>query len=222
MSVMDQPALSGIFGLRDPDGSLGTPPGSITPRVDRYESERALLFFADLPGVEEEQLSLEVDGDVMVLSGERSADTLAGSGTQRGAVLRYYRRFGIPRGIDLGEVDARLSNGVLRIKVPKAAVPATAIAITGKPEEPEAESPGIDWARLSVPPSEPPRAQAKLNLGPFLSAPRGIRSKSPPKPPSSRSKLRAASVVTEHRATRHPEIDVEAIEEISAPDWVLE
>lgn len=217
---MDQPALSGIFGLRDPEGSsLGAPPGSVSPRVDRYESERALLFFADLPGVEEGGLSLEVEGDVMVLSGERPAQSLPRQAGQRAAGLRYYRRFGIPRGIDLGEVDARLSNGVLRIKVPKVALPATAITVTGKPEEPEAADAGIDWARLSVPPSEPPSAKSTLNLGPFMAAPRSVRSKPPPKPPSSRRKLRAASVVTEHRV---PHAELEEIEEISSPDWVLE
>lgn len=218
---MDQPALSGIFGLRDPEGSsLGAPPGSVSPRVDRYESDRALLFFADLPGLEEEQLSLEVEGDVMVLSGERPAQALPNHVGQRVPALRYYRRFGIPRGIDLGEVDARLSNGVLRIKVPKLALPATAIAVTGKREEPEVEHQGIDWERLSVPPSEPPSAEPRLNLGPFLAAPRSLRSKPPPKPPSSRRKLRAAAVVTEHRAVKPEEL--EEIEELSSPDWVLE
>lgn len=218
---MDQPALSGIFGLRDPDSSsLGAPPGSVTPRVDRYESERALLFFADLPGIEEEQLSLEVEGDVMVLTGERPARSLPGPAGQRAASVRYYRRFGIPRGIDLGEVDARLSNGVLRIKVPKVALPATAIEVTGKvDDEVQPEGGGIDWARLSVPPSEPPSGESTLNLGAFLAGPRSYRSKPPPKPPSSRTKLRTASVVTQHGPALP---DVEEIEEISSPDWVLE
>ncbi|MCA9646168.1 MAG: Hsp20/alpha crystallin family protein [Polyangiaceae bacterium] len=217
---MNETALSGIFGLRDPDNSsLGAPPGSVSPRVDRYESDRSLLFFADLPGVEEEQLSLEVEGDVMVLSGERPAKSLPGQSAPRSAAVRYYRRFGIPRGIDLGEVDARLSNGVLRIKVPKVALPATAIAVTGKVDEPAADNEGIDWSRLSVPPSEPPSGKSTLNLGSFLAGPRSYRSKPPPKPPSSRSKLRSAAVVTEHRASQP---SIEEIEEISSPDWVLE
>lgn len=79
-------------------------------RVDVYENENELLLLADLPGVAAEGL------DVRVANGEL---TIEG---RRGENGKYRRVFAVDdAGFDLDKVAARQQNGVLELRLPKAA-----------------------------------------------------------------------------------------------------
>ncbi|KAF8705085.1 hypothetical protein HU200_031347 [Digitaria exilis] len=95
-------------------------------RVDWKETPTAHVFKADLPGVKKEAARVEVEGgDVLVISGERDArEELAGEGeawrlAERSTGGRFRRRFRLPRGARLDQVQASMEDGVLTVTIPK-------------------------------------------------------------------------------------------------------
>ncbi len=82
------------------------------PAVDIYEDERGFVLFADLPGVAQEGLEIEIDKGRMRLTGQRAY----GEG-----LLEYKRVFQVPSDTDPDAVTAALERGVLRVTLPRAA-----------------------------------------------------------------------------------------------------
>jgi len=87
------------------------------------EDAQGLTLFADLPGVPREQLQLRVDQDRLVIEAEMQLDLPAGLAAGHVEVSRqFYRRaFTLSKELDADQIAAELSNGVLRVRIPKAA-----------------------------------------------------------------------------------------------------
>lgn len=91
------------------------------PHVDIYETEQGIIIAADLPGVNKEDVLVEVKDNVLTLSGERFADPAVGA-------EQYYRRertcgtfhraFTLRTFIAPDRIKARFKNGVLLVEVP--------------------------------------------------------------------------------------------------------
>ncbi|MDQ3890764.1 MAG: Hsp20/alpha crystallin family protein [Actinomycetota bacterium] len=92
------------------------------PAVDVWETERELVLSFDLPGIPEDKISVELDDDVLTVTGERER-------TQEHSDERFFRferRFGtfsrsvtLPAGVNEGEIKADYKDGVLEVRVPK-------------------------------------------------------------------------------------------------------
>ena len=96
-------------------GNIVEPEKSIfrlTPVVDIYETSTELMVMADLPGVEESGLRLEVSRGVLTLEAEIQT---AENEQQRG----YYRQFRLSERIDSDAGNAALKDGVLTLRLPK-------------------------------------------------------------------------------------------------------
>jgi len=92
------------------------------PATDLIESETHYVLRADLPGVSEDDISIELDHDVLTISGERKAETRE----QTGGYVRVERVSGsfrrsvrLPKGVDAEAITAAFDNGVLEVSVPK-------------------------------------------------------------------------------------------------------
>ncbi len=95
--------------------------GDWTPPVDIIQSEEDIVVRAELPGVDIEDVSVEVEGDVLRLQGERKLDkAVKPEAYQR--VERpqgvFTRSFTLPQGVDHGKIRATLKNGVLEVTLP--------------------------------------------------------------------------------------------------------
>jgi HSP20 family molecular chaperone IbpA len=95
------------------------------PHVDVWENDSELLVVADVPGVEREQVHVELEDGELRIEGRRSVDG-------RGAVLAteqrpfdYRRAFVVPDGIDAEKIAAELKDGVLFVHLPKTAAKRT-------------------------------------------------------------------------------------------------
>ncbi|MCD6187141.1 MAG: Hsp20/alpha crystallin family protein [Desulfuromusa sp.] len=88
----------------------------LTPVVDIYETAEELIVMADLPGVEEPGLQLEVSRGVLTLEADIEA---AENGRKRG----YYRQFKLSDRIDADAGHAALKDGVLTLRLPKSETP---------------------------------------------------------------------------------------------------
>jgi HSP20 family molecular chaperone IbpA len=93
------------------------------PRVDIHESAADVLITADIPGVPESGVRLEVHGDELVLeaSGPLSGPAAAGEGHAALGEVEYRRVFRVPKGIDADHITAELKDGVLRLRLPRTA-----------------------------------------------------------------------------------------------------
>jgi len=99
-------------------------PADFAPAVDVHEDEDSLVLRAELPGVKQEDIDIQVDGNVLTLKGERRLE-----GDQQ--TRRYHRiersygsfvrQFQVPTNIDGTAIDAQLSDGILTLRLPKKA-----------------------------------------------------------------------------------------------------
>lgn len=92
------------------------------PAMDLVETDDSLVLKADLPGMTEEDVNVEVSDNVLTISGERRADhERKEDGYHR--VERSYGRFSrsvtVPEGIDESKVTASFTDGVLEVRIPK-------------------------------------------------------------------------------------------------------
>lgn len=96
---------------------------AIQPAVDILEDAQGLTLFADLPGVPREQLQLRVDKDRLIIEAEMQLDLPDGLKAGHVEVSRqFYRRaFTLSKELDAEQIGAELNNGVLRVRIPKAA-----------------------------------------------------------------------------------------------------
>lgn len=93
---------------------------AVAPRVDVYENENEYLIVADLPGVKQADLKLDIEDDELMLQGTRNAVEAGALVAGECRSLDYRRKFVVPQGVDREKIDAELSAGVLRLKLPKA------------------------------------------------------------------------------------------------------
>jgi HSP20 family protein len=96
-----------------------TKPRVLSPAVDIYESRDEYLLVADLPGVQQPELSVKLNQGELSFEGVRKPSEGAPSG--QNAEIRYRRTFTLPGGIDADKIEAKLASGVLQLRVPKAA-----------------------------------------------------------------------------------------------------
>ena len=92
------------------------------PAMDLIETGDHLVLRADLPGMTEDEVEIEVKDNVLTISGERRNEQLAdGEGYHRieRAFGRFSRALNLPRGVDAERVEAMFADGVLEVRVPK-------------------------------------------------------------------------------------------------------
>ena len=106
------PAM-GAFGSF---GGLGAP----WPSVEITDTDKEIRVTAEVPGLEEKDIEVLLDGDVLTLRGEKRSET---EDKDRHFSERVYGRFErrIPLGVEVEEnrIEARFRNGVLTVVLPK-------------------------------------------------------------------------------------------------------
>jgi HSP20 family protein len=95
---------------------------ALLPPVDVVEDATGITLYADLPGVSRERLNLRVEGDTLAIEGELSLSMPQEmqAGQAEVQAPRYRRSFKLSRDLDADKIGAELSQGVLRVRIPKA------------------------------------------------------------------------------------------------------
>ena len=99
-----------------------TTPGRVfTPLVDIFEDNEALTIVADMPGVPSENVSIDLQEDVLTLTGTPSVGTPEKEEfvLQEFDTGKYFRQFRVSEVIDQANIKAKLDQGVLRVTLPK-------------------------------------------------------------------------------------------------------
>jgi HSP20 family protein len=92
------------------------------PAVDLFEREDSLVLKADLPGLREEDVQIEVRDNVLTISGERKAefeDKQNGYYRVERSFGRFARSLTLPDGVNADAIAASFDNGVLEVTIPK-------------------------------------------------------------------------------------------------------
>ena len=95
---------------------------ALLPLVDVIEDAAAITVYADLPGVPKERLNVRVEGDTLLIDADLVLNVPPEMQASHAEVQRthYRRAFTLSRELDPTKVGAELSQGVLRVRIPKA------------------------------------------------------------------------------------------------------
>jgi HSP20 family protein len=96
---------------------------AMTPPVDVVEDASAITLLADLPGVSKDKLNVQFETDSLTIEGEVSLDIPEGMESSHAELRlpRYRRVFSLSRELDTEHTSAEFKNGVLKLRIPKAA-----------------------------------------------------------------------------------------------------
>jgi HSP20 family protein len=92
------------------------------PAMDLVETKDDFVLRADLPGIGEDDVSIELENNVLTIAGERKAEheeRHEGYYRIERAAGTFARSLSLPEGIDAESVDATFDNGVLTVRIPK-------------------------------------------------------------------------------------------------------
>ncbi len=107
-------ALNRLFGV--------TTEGFWAPLLDVEETQDEVTVRAELPGLKKEEIKLQVEGDLLVLSGERKQESES-KGKTIHRLERVYGQFQravqLPSEVDGSRATAAYESGVLTIRLPK-------------------------------------------------------------------------------------------------------
>lgn len=111
-----------FFDFESARPALEREAGSHWPRVSLDDTGDNLLLRAEVPGVAEKDLELQVEESTVSLRGERKEAVPEGHSVHRKerADFRFSRSFQLPTKVAADKVEAQLKNGVLTVTLPKA------------------------------------------------------------------------------------------------------
>ena len=124
-----------VFGLRreidrlfeDTFGRSEAGRSGWSPAVNILEDDTSLTFEFELPGFRPDQVEVTADNGVLTVRGERQEERKEGDQTRYHLIERtsgsFARSFQLPQGLDDTKIEATFENGLLHVRVPKAALP---------------------------------------------------------------------------------------------------
>ena len=100
-----------------------TSSSAVRPPVDIYETGEGIVLQADMPGVSKERLSLQVEGNNLIVEGSigiaPQEQMTALYADVRSTV--YRRSFALSNELEADKIDANLKDGLLTVRIPKRA-----------------------------------------------------------------------------------------------------
>ncbi len=105
-----------------PEEALTT--ASFAPRVDVYEDEHNITLKLEVPGIDEKDIDVGIEGNTLTVHGERKIEKEEKEENFRRIERQYgsfTRSFTLPSSVDTGQVSADYDKGVLKIKLAKKA-----------------------------------------------------------------------------------------------------
>ena len=152
--------------------SGGSSSSTLTPRLGVYESDRVIEMTAELPGVAEEDIELNLDGDILTISGAKR-DQHGGKKVHfsERSYGTFHRSIQLPFVPDPERMDASSDSGVLTIRFPRVEqdksrrIPIRGVAGVDEPQSGRGSRRAIGgkW-KGEEPRTEEPRAEDELTL----------------------------------------------------------
>jgi HSP20 family protein len=97
-------------------------PGHWSPAVDILETESEIILMAEVPGLDLDDIELQIRDNVLTFRGERTIENAVKKEHYfriERAYGNFSRSFTLPSTIDQERVEARLKDGILDVRMPK-------------------------------------------------------------------------------------------------------
>jgi HSP20 family protein len=106
-----------------------------TPRTDVIESAKSFDVHVSLPGLKKDDIKIDVNGDMLTISGERKMNN-ENKEDKYHMVESFYgkfsRSFNLPENVDKQNIQAEFTDGILALQIPKVEVKEQKTSITIK------------------------------------------------------------------------------------------
>jgi HSP20 family protein len=113
-----------FFAPTEARSFAGASGAAVWPSIDVEQTKVGYKVTAELPGLEQKDVEVELRDDLLTIRGEKKAERSEGEG-HRAWTERTYGRFErtlrLPGEVDAGKVQAKFKNGVLSIELPRSA-----------------------------------------------------------------------------------------------------
>ena len=123
--LVRDPFLAAPFRLMDEvlrTGGNGKSVTGFTPALDIRETEEEYWLVFDLPGVKTEDVSIEINDQMLTVSGTRVPSAESGRAQQLERPFgSFVRNLTLPKGVDSDAITADYAHGVLTLRLPKPA-----------------------------------------------------------------------------------------------------
>lgn len=106
----------------EPFSSRSMVQGSFHPSVSIRETDKELVVEADLPGVKDEDVDVQIEDDKLVIRGERKHTSETKKEDyyhMESSYGTFSRTIGLPSYVDASQAEAEVKDGILEIRVPK-------------------------------------------------------------------------------------------------------
>jgi len=114
--------MSGLPAFPGMSGTSGGPGFALSPQVDVRETEKEIVVEAELPGIDEKDVSLSLQDGILTIRGEKKYTHDQEKENYRMMERRYgsfQRSLRLPDTVDEDKVEASFDKGVLKISLPK-------------------------------------------------------------------------------------------------------
>lgn len=92
---------------------------TLRPPVDIFETAEGLTVIADLPGVQKEDVQIQVENDILTIKAVAKSNLNADINYREFELYPYFRQFQLSDKTDQEKIKAEMKNGVLIIHLPK-------------------------------------------------------------------------------------------------------
>ena len=109
------------YSRESDDSSIST--AAWHPAADIYENKDEYVFKVELPGISKDDVNIEFEKGTLTIKGERKAEKEVKDENYHRyerAYGTFARSFSLPRSVDDKKISAKMKNGILEVKVPKA------------------------------------------------------------------------------------------------------
>jgi len=99
--------------------TIGKQKRYLTPPVDIYETKAEVAIIADMPGTSKDSIDVNVVDNRLTIEGHFQADCQGTRLIRECPNNDYYRAFKLSNAIDVDNIKAKISDGVLKVILPK-------------------------------------------------------------------------------------------------------
>ncbi|MCB1143292.1 MAG: Hsp20/alpha crystallin family protein [Leptospiraceae bacterium] len=96
--------------------------GRFAPRINVSETDKEIRIEAELPGIDEKEIDVQLKDDVLIIKGEKKSEQKEERENyyvMESSYGSFYRSIQLPDEIDKNKIDAHFKNGIMKITIPK-------------------------------------------------------------------------------------------------------
>jgi len=134
---------------------------TLVPSMDVTETDNEIVISAEMPGLKRDDVQITIDDGILTIRGEKRVEREEGSEQDKNYHVSersygvFVRALQLPAGVDPSKVAATMSNGVLRISIPKPA--------NSQPKKIEVKDAVTQGTTQSQPPGTQQRREAQAS-----------------------------------------------------------